>query len=101
MNETMKTGAKIGAAVGVIFWMLFGILGGFYFGGYGAISILSKMSGGAVEATLITRAFIVAGMMVGITAAGSVCLVVGGLIGSALGYVVAPLRSYSRKSEVA
>jgi hypothetical protein len=101
MNNTMKTGAKIGAAVGVIFWMLFGILGGFYFGGYGAISILSKLTGSAVEATLINRAFIVAGMMVGITAAGSVCLVVGGLVGAAFGWIVSPVKnlaaSYSKE----
>lgn len=93
MNNTIKAGAKIGAAVGVIVWFLFGILAGFYFGGYGAISIMSKLAGGAVEATLITRAFVVMGMMVGITAAGTVCMVVGGLLGTAVGWVVSPKTS--------
>ena len=59
MNSTIKAGAKIGAALGVVVWFMFGILAGVYFGGYGAISIMSKLAGGAVEATLIARMVVV------------------------------------------
>jgi len=87
MNNNIKIGAKIGAGVGVAVWFLVGILAGFYFGGYGAISIMSKLAGGAVESTLITRIFVVMGMMVGITSMGTICLVLGSLSGALVGAI--------------
>jgi hypothetical protein len=44
--------------------------------------------GGTVEPTLIARALIVMGIVVGIACAAAVCLVVGGLLGTALGFIV-------------
>lgn len=91
-NETVKTGVKVGAIVGVITWFLFGILAGFHFGGYSTIILLNKLFG-SVEPTLIIRALIVMGMGVGIATVGSLCLVVGGLMGALVGWVVSPLMS--------
>jgi len=87
-NETVKTGMKIGATVGGLVFLVFGIMPGFYFGSYGTLILLQKLSGGPVEPSLIVRAVVVMGIAVGIACAAAVSLVVGGLMGTALGYVV-------------
>ena len=87
-NETVKTGMKIGATVGGLVFLVFGIMPGFYFGSFGTLILLQKLMGGAVEPTLFVRAAIVMGIMVGISCAAAVCLVVGGLLGTAMGYIV-------------
>ena len=92
-NETVKTGMKIGAVVGGVVWLAFGIMAGFYFGSYGTLIILQKLMGGTVEPSLIVRAIIVAGSVVGIATTGTVTVVTGGLIGTALGFLVSPRQS--------
>lgn len=99
-NETVKTGMKIGATVGGMVFAVFGIMPGFYFGSFGTLVLLQKLMG-AVEPTLFVRAAVVIGIMVGIASAAAVSLVVGGLIGTALGYVVsapAAMRQASVKA---
>jgi hypothetical protein len=84
-NETVKAGMKIGAAVGALVFLVFGIMPGFYFGSYGTLILLQKLTGGAVEPNLISRALIVMGIIVGISCAAAVCLVVGGVLGTVAG----------------
>jgi len=67
---------------------VFGIMPGFYFGSYGTLILLQKLMGGAVEPTLFVRAAVVMGIVVGISCAAAVSLVVGGLLGTAAGYIV-------------
>jgi hypothetical protein len=86
-NATVKAGMKIGATVGGLVFAVFGIMPGFYFGSFGTLIILQKLMGGAVEPTLFVRAAVVMGIMVGIACAAAVSLVVGGLLGTAMGYV--------------
>ncbi len=86
-NENVKTGMRIGALVGGLVFAVFGIVPGFYFGSFGTLILLQKLMG-AVEPTLFVRAAVVCGIMVGIASAAAVSLVVGGLAGTALGYVV-------------
>ena len=81
----MRKGAQYGAMAGVLAWLFGGIIVGFYLGGYGAISILSKIAGGPVDANLFSRIFVVAGIAVGIVCAGTTAVVVGGLLGAAMG----------------
>jgi hypothetical protein len=99
-NETVKTGMKIGAVAGGILWMVFGIMAGFYFGSYGTLIILQKLMGGTVEPSLIARAIIVAGSVVGIATTATVSIVTGGLVGTALGFLVAaPQIRAEKKAE--
>jgi hypothetical protein len=67
-NESVKTGMRIGATIGTLI-------------------LLQKLMG-VVEPTLFVRAAVVCGIVVGIACAAAVSLVIGGLVGSALGYVV-------------
>jgi hypothetical protein len=87
-NETVKTGMKIGATIGGLVFLVFGIMPGFYFGSYGTLILLQKLMGGTVEPTLFVRAAVVMGIVVGIACAAAASLVVGGLLGTALGYLV-------------
>jgi hypothetical protein len=87
-NETVKAGMKIGATVGGLVFLVFGIMPGFYFGSYGTLILLQKLMGGAVEPTLFVRAVVVMGIVVGIACAAAVSLVVGGLLGTAAGFLV-------------
>ncbi len=87
-NETVKAGMKIGATVGGLVFVVFGIMPGFYFGSYGTLILLQKLMGGTVEPTLVVRAAIVMGIVIGIACAAAVSIVVGGLLGTAMGYIV-------------
>ncbi len=101
-NETMKTGMKIGAVAGGMMFAVFGIMPGFYFGSYGTLILLQKLMGGAVEPTLFVRAAVVMGIIIGIACAAAVSLVVGGLLGTAMGYIVsapASMRNRGTASE--
>jgi len=100
-NETVKAGMKIGATMGGLVFLVFGIMPGFYFGSYGTLILLQKLMGGTVEPTLIVRALIVMGIVVGIACAAAVSLVVGGLIGTALGYVVSAPSAVREKQAAA
>ncbi len=96
-NETVKTGMKIGATVGGLVFAVFGIMPGFYFGSYGTLILLQKLMGGAVEPTLFVRAAVVMGIVVGISCAAAVSLVVGGLLGTAAGYIVSAPAAMRRQ----
>jgi hypothetical protein len=87
-NETVRTGMKIGATIGGLVFVVAGIVPGFYFGSFGTLILLQKIMGGAVEPTLFVRAAIVLGIGVGIASAATVSIVVGGLLGTATGYLV-------------
>lgn len=99
-NETVKAGMKIGATVGGLVFVVFGIMPGFYFGSYGTLILLQKLMGGTVEPTLFVRAAVVMGIVVGISCAAAVSIVVGGLIGTALGVVIsAPATLRNRQGD--
>jgi len=100
-NETVKAGMKIGATVGGLIFLVFGIMPGFYFGSFGTLVLLQKLMGGTVEPTLFVRAAVVMGVMVGLACAATVCLVVGGLMGTVAGYVVSAPSSVKEKQGAA
>ena len=99
-NEMVKTGTKIGATIGGLAFLIFGIVPGFYFGSYGTLILIQKLVGGAVEPTLIVRAIIVMGILVGILCVAAGSIVVGGILGTAMGYLVSlPQALRERKEE--
>ena len=100
-NETVKAGMKIGAAIGGLVFLVFGIMPGFYFGSYGTLILLQKLMGGTVDPTLIVRAVVVMGIVVGIACAAAASIVLGGLLGTALGYVVSAPAAIREKQAAA
>lgn len=100
-NETVKAGMKIGATVGGLIFLVFGIMPGFYFGSFGTLVLLQKLMGGTVEPTLFVRAAVVMGVMVGLACAATVCLVVGGLMGTVAGFAVSSPSAMREKQAAA
>lgn len=100
-NETIKAGMKIGATIGGLVFAAFGTMPGFYFGSFGTLILLQKVMGGTVEPTLLVRAVVVMGIVVGIACAAAVSIIVGGLLGTALGYVVSVPATVREKQAAA
>ena len=97
-NETVKSGMKIGATIGGLVFVVAGIVPGFYFGSFGTLILLQKLMGGAVEPTLFVRAAMVMGIVIGIACAAAVSIVVGGLIGTVMGYLVSAPSAMREKA---
>ena len=98
-KEMVRMGTKIGAALGGIVFLAFGLLPGFYFGSFGALVVLKHLMGGPVEPTVIVRMIIAVGIMLGITCTASVSLVMGSILGTALGYVSEALTAPTEAKE--
>jgi hypothetical protein len=100
-NEIVKAGMKIGATMGGLVFVVAGIVPGFYFGSFGTLILLQKLMGGTVEPTLFVRAAIVMGIGVGIACAATVSIVLGGLAGTAMGYVVSVPAGLRKQAKAA
>ncbi len=95
-RETIvRMGTKIGAALGGLSFLVFGVIPGFYFGSYGAMVVLKHLLGAGGEPSVVVRMVVAVGSMLGIVCVGSVHLVVGSIVGTALGYMVASVTSPS------
>lgn len=81
-------GTKIGAILGGITFIIFGLLPGFYFGSYIALVITSKLAGGPVSATLLIKALVALGAIMGILCMAALFIVVGSLAGTGIGYIL-------------
>ena len=100
-KQTMKVGTKIGAAIGAVVFLVFGLVPGFYFGSYGTLVLLSRLTGGPVEPTTIVRMLTVAGIVLGIFCVGAVSIVLGSVFGTSLAYVVDAIGSLGKTKETA
>jgi hypothetical protein len=94
-NETVKTGMKIGAAVGG-FVRGSGDRSGVLLRELRTLILLQKLMGRTVEPTLVARAAVVMGIVVGIACAAAVSIVVGGLLGTVMGISSLPPRRSGR-----
>jgi hypothetical protein len=87
-SNTVTMGMKIGAVLGGMVFLIFGIVPGFHYGGYGMLMLLSRITGGPVEATLVVRMLLVVGVLLGVACAGALSIVLGSVFGTAAGVVV-------------
>jgi hypothetical protein len=87
MRPALRVGRNIGAALGAIAFLAVGLVPGFYFGSYGTIVVLSHLLGESLQGTVLVRAAVVVGTMMGIFCMASVSIVVGAVLGTALGWV--------------
>lgn len=100
-KEMVRVGTKIGAVMGGIAFLIFGLIPGFYFGSYGALVVMKHLLGGPLEPTVIVRLAAAVGIMLGIFCIGSVSIVVGSIIGTALGYLVEAITAPAEAKETA
>jgi hypothetical protein len=91
MKESVITGSKIGTLIGAVAFALMGVLPGVYAGGYGALAVLHKLVGG-VESSALAATVTIIGMIIGVICVATSSLIVGGLFGALLGFIVSKPR---------
>ena len=77
--------AYIGAGAGIVLFALFGLLPGGILGGAMGLNLAGWLFGLPLEPGLISRAIVLAGMLVGILLAGIVMVTAGTTVGWLLG----------------
>ncbi len=88
MKTTMtKQGAYIGAGAGLVVFALFGLLPGSLLGGAAGISFAGMLFGLPLHPGLISRAIVLAGMLVGVLVSGIAIVTASATIGWLAGAV--------------
>jgi CHASE3 domain sensor protein len=92
-KKVLNIGRKIGALLGGIMFLLFGIVPAFYFGSFGTLTMISHLAGGPVEAGIIVRMLVVAGIVLGFVCSAFVSIVLGAVVGTTLAYITDVISS--------
>ncbi len=89
-----KLPALIGAGIGLATVLAVALLPALLYGGYAGVLLASGIFGAPVTASLAVRALIVFGMVLGVTAVGSLFAVAGAAVGAAIGALlkIAPVE---------
>src|SRR5512139_2878672 len=98
MTNTNKTPALIGAGIGLATFLAVALLPAMLYGGYAGVLLAGGIFGTPVTASLAARALIVFGMVLGVTAVGSLFAVAGAAFGAAVGAILR-LTPASKKAE--
>jgi hypothetical protein len=80
-----RTYSLVGVGVGLVAFLVLGLLPSMLYGGYAGILLASGIYGTPIQATFMVRAFIIVGMVFGVTAIASLFAVVGAVVGAAIG----------------
>ena len=88
MTNTNKTPALIGAGLGLATFLAIALLPAMLYGGYAGVLLAGGIFGTPVTASLGVRALVVFGMVLGVTAVGSLFAVAGAALGAAVGAMV-------------
>ncbi len=87
MNK--KTPTLVGAGIGLALFLAIALLPAMLYGGYAGVLLAGGIFGTPVEPTLLARALIVFGMVLGVLAVGSLFAVAGAVAGAAVGALTA------------
>jgi len=101
MRPALTIGRNIGAAIGAIAFLVVGLVPAFYFGSYGTIVVMSHFLGEALQGTVLVRAAVVVGTIMGIFCMASVSIVVGALFGTTVGWITEMLSAPAKETEAA
>jgi hypothetical protein len=85
MTNTNKVPALVGAGIGLAVFLAIALLPALLYGGYAGVLLASGIFGAPVTASIGVRALIVFGMVLGVTAVGSLFAVAGAAAGAAVG----------------
>ncbi len=88
MTNTNKTPALVGAGIGLATFLAVALLPAMLYGGYAGVLLAGGIFGTPVAASLAARALIVFGMVLGVTAVGSLFAVAGAAAGAAVGAIL-------------
>jgi hypothetical protein len=95
-----KSFTLIGAAVGLALFLAVALLPALLYGGYAGVLLAGGIFGVPVKATLLVRALIVFGMVLGVTGVGALFAVGGAAAGAAVSVLAgAPIELVPAKSK--
>jgi hypothetical protein len=83
-KNTSKTFTLVGAGLGLALFLAVGLLPAVLYGGYAGVVLAGGIFGTPVEGTLLIRAFIVIGMVVGVALSASLFAAAGATGGAAV-----------------
>jgi hypothetical protein len=85
-----KTPTLIGAGIGLAAFLAIALLPALLYGGYAGVLLAGGIVGTPVQPTFLVRGLIIFGMVMGVTAVGSLFAVGGAAIGAAVSALAAP-----------
>jgi hypothetical protein len=88
MTKNAKVPALVGAGVGLALFLAVALLPALLYGGYAGVMLAGGIFGTPVTASFAAKALIVFGMVLGVTAVGSLFAVGGAAAGVAIGALV-------------
>jgi hypothetical protein len=83
-----KLPALVGAGIGLATFLAVALLPALLYGGYAGVLLAGGIFGTPVTASIGVRALIVFGMVLGVTAVGSLFAVAGAAVGAAVGVLL-------------
>ena len=86
MNK--KTPSLVGAGIGLALFLAVALLPAMLYGGYAGVLLAGGIFGTPVEPTLLARALIVFGMVLGVTGVGALFTVAGAAAGAVVAVLV-------------
>jgi hypothetical protein len=98
MTNPSKTPALVGAGIGLATFLAVALLPAMLYGGYAGVLLAGGIFGTPVTASLGARAIIVFGMVLGVTAVGSLFAVAGAALGAAVGAVIRTTTPAAKKA---
>jgi hypothetical protein len=99
MTNTNKTPALVGAGIGLAAFLAVALLPAMLYGGYAGVLLPGGIFGTPVPASIGARALIVFGMVLGVTAVGSLFAVAGAAAGAAVGAMIRTTTPAAKKAE--
>ncbi len=99
MTNTNKTPALVGAGLGLATFLAVALLPAMLYGGYAGVLLAGGIFGTPVTAGLGARVLIVFGMVLGVTAVGSLFAVAGAAFGAAVCAVIRTTTPAAKKAD--
>jgi uncharacterized membrane protein len=94
-----KVPTLVGAGIGLALFLAVALLPAMLYGGYAGLLLAGGIFGTPVEPTLLPRALIVFGMVMGVVAVGSLFAVVGAAAGAAVGALIGIIPEHEKVEE--
>lgn len=83
----------LGAFIGLALFLAFGFLPAALYGGYAGLMMATGLTGGAVAPTLVVRALVVFGMVLGVTAIAFLSTVLGAAGGAGVSAAIRGVKT--------
>ncbi len=88
-----KTASLVGAGIGLVLFLAVALLPALLYGGYAGVLLAGGIFGTPLQATVLVRALIVFGMVMGVVAVGALSAVMGAAAGAGVAALAGAVSS--------